>query len=53
MIPVYDMPSDLVTDEDIKNCIGDYYGCEICRYQDRCFSILDEKLSKIIDKNNK
>ena len=60
MEPIYDMDPEFVTDEDIKNCsedttncLVDPYACERCMFKHRCFDMIHEKLSKIIDKNNK
>ena len=36
-----------VTDQEIKECHGDYIGCEICVNAGRCFSLLLEKLNKV------
>lgn len=41
-MPIYYNPD--ATDEEISECIGDYYGCEICCNQGRCFSMLRDKL---------
>lgn len=35
------------TDQEIKECRGDYIGCEICVNAGRCFSLLLEKLNKV------
>lgn len=46
---IYYEPS--ATDEEIKNCEGDYIGCEICRFQARCLQMTLEDLKKAM-KNN-
>jgi hypothetical protein len=37
----------IATDEEIRNCPGDYYGCEICPYTETCFGMLLDSLNKI------
>lgn len=29
-----------VTDDDIRSCPGDYIGCEVCKYSNRCSKLL-------------
>lgn len=42
-----------VTDEDIKTCPGDYYGCEVCRHLERCTLMRLEKLIDVMkEKSN-
>lgn len=36
------------TDEEIKNCSGDYIGCEICRNVGRCNEIVSEEVDAVI-----
>ena len=36
------------TDEEIANCRGDYIGCEICRYANRCIDIKLKRLDEAI-----
>ena len=36
-------------DKDIKNCLGDYIGCEVCIHKEKCFSFLKEKLEKALN----
>ena len=38
------------TDEEIRNCQGDYIGCEICPNMSRCFALMFERLDKAIQK---
>ena len=38
------------TDEEIRNCQGDYIGCEICRNAGRCLNMMLERLDKAIRK---
>lgn len=42
-----------LTDEDIKSCQGDYYGCEICQHHERCAIMKIEKLIAIMEKEDK
>ena len=32
------------TDQDIKNCLGDFIGCTECRYFKRCHELLFEEI---------
>ena len=41
------------TEEDIRNCSGDYYGCEICRHKHRCMEYMLTDINKIIEEGNK
>ena len=36
------------TDQEIKDCRGDYIGCEICVNAGRGFLLLLEKINKVI-----
>lgn len=36
----------IATDEEIANCNGDYYGCEICRNCNRCAELLIQRLNQ-------
>ena len=36
------------TDEEIRNCRGDYIGCEICPNMHRCFELMLERLDKVM-----
>ena len=38
------------TDEEIRNCQGDYIGCEICPNMKRCFELMLERLDKVVQK---
>ena len=38
------------TDEEIRNCRGDYIGCEICPNVGRCLEMMLERLDKAIRK---
>lgn len=35
------------TDNEIKECKGDYIGCEICRYQEKCLKLKYNKIEEI------
>lgn len=39
------------SDKEIEECEGDYIGCEICRYQDKCFELKMDKLSESLTKS--
>lgn len=45
---IYEKPN--ATNEEIANCQGDYIGCEICRYADRCIDIKLKRLDEAIRK---
>lgn len=36
------------TDEEIANCNGDYYGCEICKNRGRCIKMTMSSLTDAI-----
>ena len=38
------------TDEEIRNCPGDYIGCEICCNAGRCLSLMLKRLDEAIRK---
>jgi hypothetical protein len=48
---VYEQPS--ATDDEIRKCQGDYIGCEICRYADRCIGIKLKRIDAAIHKEEK
>ena len=48
---IYEQPT--ATNEEIKNCSGDYYGCEICRFACRCIEIKLGELNSLIKNNER
>ena len=45
---VYKNPN--ATEEEIRNCKGDYIGCEICRHVGKCLGFIVERLDEAIRK---
>lgn len=41
-----------LTDKEIKECHGDYIGCEICRNQSRCLELALQEIKEIQSKKS-
>lgn len=50
MFEIWNDPT--ATDNEIKECQGDYIGCEICRYQEKCFRLKYNEIEEIERKKN-
>lgn len=41
------------TDEEISECFGDYYGCNVCIHKRKCLEILHSKLQSALAESKK
>ena len=47
-MPIYYNPD--ATDEEISECFGDYYGCEVCVNKGKCLAMICKELQAAIEK---